>query len=93
MLSIEITRECPLSCPGLALRAVVGFVLAADDALYRRSALGAGLAELAVHCHVGVKGRDLFGEGVARLSAQSLDPLRENIASHLASMDVNPLLA
>ena len=40
----------------LAFRAVVGFVFRVDDALHRRAADRAGLAVLAVHGHVGVRG-------------------------------------
>src|SRR5262245_25428511 len=63
---------------GLATRAVVALVLRAHDALDRRGAHRTGLAEAAVHGHVGAKGRDLLRKTVAGLAAQALDPLREH---------------
>ena len=63
---------------GLAARAVVGLVLGVDDALHRRAADRAGLAEAAVHRHPRAERRDLLGEAVADLGAQPLGPLAEH---------------
>ena len=57
--------------------AVVGLVLGVDDALHRRAAVGAGLAEAAVHRHPVAEGRHLLREAVAGLGAQPLGPLGE----------------
>ena len=56
-------RENPPS--GLAARAIVGLVLGVADALHRRAAHGAGLAETAVHRHLGPERVTLSGKSFA----------------------------
>ena len=66
---------------GLAARAVVGLVVGVDDALHRRAAVGAGLAEAAVHRHRRMERGHLLGPvaGFAR-----------SRAVHSASVDLPP---
>src|SRR5918995_5596457 len=59
---------------GLADRAVIALVLRVDDALDRRSAVGAWLLESPVHRHRLVKSGHLLREAAARGRTQTLDP-------------------
>src|SRR4030095_14805999 len=60
---------------GLAAGAVVRLVLGVYDALHRRAADRAGLAEAAMDGHLRPEGCDLLGQAVPGLLAQTLDPL------------------
>src|SRR5262249_15029552 len=64
---------------GLARRAIVGFVLGIDDALDRRSAVRAGLAEAAVHGHALPERGDLLRERRARLGREPGRPRLEGL--------------
>ncbi len=61
---------------GLAARAVVRLVVGVDDALHRRTAIGARQAEAAMHRHRRVKGGDLL-RPVAGLAREARRPLGE----------------
>src|ERR1041385_8245065 len=62
---------------GLAAGAVVGLVFGVDDVLHGRAAVGARFAVAAVDRHAGAKGGHLFGEGVAGVFAEAIDPVAE----------------
>ena len=62
---------------GLTGRAVIGLVRGIDDALHRRSTVGAGLPVAAVNRHAFVKGGHLLGELAAGFVLQVGDPFRQ----------------
>ena len=64
----DSARSASSRAAGLAARAVVGLVLGVDDALHRRAADGARLAEAAVHRHLRPERGDLLREAVAGLA-------------------------
>src|SRR5690349_9455738 len=66
-----VGQEAPAA---LALRAVVALVVRVADALYGRTAVGAWLAEAAVHGHALAERGDLVGEAFAHLVAQTRGP-------------------
>ena len=65
---------------GLALGAVVGFVVRIADALDGRAAGGAGLIETPVDGHVGAEGGDFFGEGFGGFCFEAGYPEIERVA-------------
>ena len=71
------------SAASLTGRAVIGFVCRVDDALHRRSAVGARLAIAAVNGHLFVKRGDLLGKLVTRLIAKPGNPLEQGDARRL----------
>src|SRR5690242_18760441 len=62
---------------------VICLVLRIDDPLHGRTAPGAWLAETAVNRHAVAEGGHLFGEAIAHLPAQSVDPGQQRAPGRL----------
>jgi len=80
----EETREAAVRedlSVGLALRAVVGFVVGVADSLDGCAAGWAGLSEAAVHGHVFAEGGDFFGEGCGGFGVEAGYPKTKRVAS------------
>src|SRR5262245_16251175 len=65
---------------GLALRAVVRFVVGVDDPLHRRPAVGARLPVTAMDRHPFAEGRDLLREGAPGVGDEPVAPLLQRLA-------------
>jgi hypothetical protein len=65
---------------GLALGAVVGFVVGVANALDGLAASGAGLAETSMDGHVWAEGCDFFREGLGGFGVEAVDPELEGFA-------------
>ncbi len=79
----EETREAAVGedfSVGLALGAVVGFVVGVADALDGLAAGGAGLFEATVDGHVFAEGGDFFGEVAGGFGVEAIDPELKSVA-------------
>jgi hypothetical protein len=65
---------------GLAVGAVIGFVVGVADPLDGLAAGGAGLAKAAMDDHVFAEGGDFFGEGLGGFDVEAVDPELEGFA-------------
>ncbi len=69
-------REYPTT--GLALCAVVGFVILVANPLHRRLAYRTGFGKLAMYGHVGAKSRHFARKFVPGLDPKSVTPIRQH---------------